>query len=143
MNARFVLLFVAGALFGLGLGFSGMADPARVIGFLDVSGPWDPTLMAVMAGALGTYGIGMRVWRKRKAGKGWFGTELPCAGIQKVNRRLVAGSMIFGLGWGMSGFCPGPVIAGLGALRIEALVFVPAMAAGMLIAQRFFGADED
>ncbi|MFT3870865.1 MAG: hypothetical protein QM715_20625 [Nibricoccus sp.] len=143
MKARMFLLLVAGAVFGLGLGFSGMADPARVIGFLDVAGHWDPTLVFVMAGALGTYGLGMLVWRRRTAGKGWFGCVLPSAGTQAIDRRLVLGSIVFGVGWGMSGFCPGPAIASLGALRMEALVFVPAMAVGMLIAQRFFGADSD
>lgn len=143
MKARLLLLLGAGALFGLGLGFSGMADPARVIGFLDLAGHWDPTLVFVMAGALGTYGLGMLVWRRRTTGKGWFGCALPAAGSQTIDRRLVLGSIVFGVGWGMSGFCPGPAIASLGALRMEALVFVPAMVVGMLIAQRFFGADSD
>lgn len=143
MKVRLLLLLGAGVVFGLGLGFSGMADPARVIGFLDIAGRWDPTLAFVMAGALATYGLGMLAWRRRTAGKGWFGCALPSAGVQAIDRRLVLGSVIFGVGWGMSGFCPGPAIASLGALRMEALVFVPAMAAGMLIAQRFFGADRD
>ena len=143
MNSRLLLLFAAGALFGLGLGFSGMADPERVIGFLDVAGRWDSTLIFVMGGALGTYGLGMLIWRRRTGGKGWLGTDLPCAGIQSIDRRLVLGSIIFGVGWGMSGFCPGPVIASLGALRIEAFVFVPAMAVGTLVAQRVFNADDN
>jgi uncharacterized protein len=114
-----------------------------VTGFLDVAGDWDPTLMVVMAGALGTYGVGMLVWRKRTAGRGWFGAVLPPACSHTIDRRLVIGAAIFGVGWGMSGFCPGPAIANLGALRVEALVFVPAMAVGMLAAQRWLGADRD
>jgi uncharacterized protein len=132
---KLFLVLVAGGLFGSGLAVSGMTDPARVIGFLDVFGAWDPALLFVMAGAVGVYGLGMLVLRR------FDGLQLPSAASSPIDRRLVIGAAIFGLGWGLGGFCPGPSLANLGALRAEALLFVPAMAIGMLLAQRFFGAD--
>ncbi|PYK45494.1 MAG: hypothetical protein DME46_04100 [Verrucomicrobia bacterium] len=132
---KLVLFLAAGGLFGTGLAVSGMTDPARVIGFLDVFGAWDPALLFVMAGAVGVYGLGMVILRR------FDGLKLPSAGSSPIDYRLVIGSAIFGVGWGLGGFCPGPALANLGALRIEALFFVPAMAIGMLLAQRFFGAD--
>jgi len=132
---KLVLFLAAGGLFGTGLAVSGMTDPARVIGFLDVFGAWDPALLFVMAGAVGVYGLGMVILRR------FDGLKLPSAGSSPIDYRLVIGSAIFGVGWGLGGFCPGPALANLGALRIEALLFVPAMATGMLLAQRFFGAD--
>ena len=143
MNRRSLVILLAGLLFGLGLAFSGMLDPARVIGFLDVTGDWDPALALVMAGAVGIYGLGMFVWRRITGGRGWFGQTLPCADRSRVDRSLLVGAGIFGIGWGLSGFCPGPALANLAALRLEALVFVPAMIAGMLIARFGFGADRD
>jgi uncharacterized protein len=134
---RLVLIFVAGSLFGSGLAISGMTDPARVIGFLDLFGVWDPALLFVMGGAVGVYGLGMLVVRRF----GGPSLKLPSAASSPIDRQLVIGAAIFGLGWGLGGFCPGPSIANLGALRIEALLFVPAMAIGMFLAQRFFGAD--
>jgi uncharacterized membrane protein YedE/YeeE len=126
-----------------------MTDPARVIGFLDILGAWDPALLFVMAGAVGVYGLGMRVLRRCASPHGSesafcrFNVQranaLPAS--SPIDRRLVIGAAIFGVGWGLSGFCPGPALANLGALRTEALVFVPAMALGMFITQRFFGAD--
>ena len=133
---KLFLFLVTGGLFGSGLAISGMTDPARVIGFLDVFGAWDPALLFVMAGAVGVYGLGMLIMR--------FGSrslKLPSPASSPIDRRLVTGAAIFGLGWGLGGFCPGPSLANLGALRTEALLFVPAMAIGMLLAQRFFGAD--
>lgn len=134
---KLFLLLVAGGLFGSGLAVSGMTDPARVIGFLDVFGAWDPALLFVMAGAVGVYGLGMLVLRRFRSQS----LKLPSAGSSPIDRQLVIGAAIFGLGWGLGGFCPGPSLANLGALRAEALLFVPAMAIGMLLAQRFFGAD--
>jgi uncharacterized protein len=135
---RLILIFFAGGIFGMGLAISGMTDPARVIGFLDVLGKWDPALLFVMAGAVGIYGAGRLVLRR----VGGATLRLPATGDSPIDRRLVMGAAIFGIGWGLGGFCPGPALANLGALRIEALVFVPAMAVGMVIAQRFFGADK-
>lgn len=138
MNAGKLFLFlVAGGLFGSGLAISGMTDPARVIGFLNLFGAWDPALLFVMAGAVGVYGLGMLILRRFAGGS----LKLSSAASSPVGRRLVIGAAIFGAGWGLGGFCPGPALANLGALRVEALVFVPAMAIGMLLAQKFFGAD--
>ena len=147
--SKFFLFLMAGGLFGAGLAISGMTDPARVIGFLDVFGKWDPALLFVMAGATGTYGLGMLALRQIGHGKlaasptKNFGCDLklPSTGSSPIDRQLVIGAAIFGVGWGLGGFCPGPSLANLGALRIEALVFVPAMAIGMLLVQQFFGAD--
>jgi uncharacterized protein len=134
---KLVLIFVAGGLFGTGLAVSGMTDPARVIGFLNVFGAWDPALFFVMAGAVSVYGLGMLILRRVKNRN----LKLPSAASSPIDRQLVIGSTIFGVGWGLGGFCPGPALANLGALRVEALLFVPAMAIGMFLAQRFFGAD--
>jgi len=90
-----------------------------------------------MAGAVGVYGLGMLVLRRFESRS----LKLPLAGSSPIDRRLVIGSAIFGLGWGLGGFCPGPALANLGALQVEALLFVPTMAIGMLLAQRFFGGD--
>ena len=140
-----ILILLAGGLFGLGLAISGMTDPARVIGFLDVFGKWDPALLFVMAGAVGIYAAGTFALRKAASDTDAlqeFGKP-PATKSEPIDRRLVIGAAIFGVGWGLSGFCPGPALANLGALRIEALVFVPAMAIGMVIAQQVFGADSD
>ena len=140
MNAgRAFLFFLAGALFGTGLAVSGMTDPGRVIGFLDIFGPWDPALLFLMVGAVVVYGSGMLILRRFQNQN----LKLPSTATSPIDRQLVMGAAIFGVGWGLGGFCPGPSLANLGALRIEALVFVPAMAMGMFLAQRFFGADRE
>src|SRR5436190_15043171 len=136
---KLFFVFLAGALFGAGLAISGMTDPGRVIGFLDVCGAWDPALLFVMAGAVGVYGSGMLVLRHLRKRN----LQLPSAASSAIDRRLVLGAAIFGVGWGLGGFCPGPAVANLGALRLAALVFVPAMVIGMLLAQQLFGADQD
>ena len=136
-GGKLVLFFVAGGLFGAGLAISGMTDPARVIGFLNVFGAWDPALLFVMAGAVVVYGLGLLILRRVKNKN----PQLPSARSSPIDRQLVIGAAIFGVGWGLGGFCPGPALANLGALRVEALLFAPAMAIGMFLAQRFFGAD--
>jgi uncharacterized membrane protein YedE/YeeE len=140
---------IAGGVFGAGLSISGMTDPARVIGFLDVVGKWDPALLFVMAGAVAVYGLGMFILHKIQTGTltpfqakdPGCNLKLPTAGSSSIDRQLVIGAAIFGVGWGLGGFCPGPALANLGAFRLEALVFVPMMAIGMLFVQHFFGAD--
>lgn len=134
---KLVLIFMAGSLFGIGLSISGMTDPARVIGFLDVFGKWDPALVFVMAGAVAVYGVGMFLFRRIAI----RGCDLPSTESSPINRNLVVGAAIFGVGWGLGGFCPGPALSNLGALRIEALIFVPAMAVGMLVVQWLFKVD--
>lgn len=141
MNVRLPIVAVAGLLFGAGLAVSGMTDPTRVIGFLDITGAWDPALLFVMAGAVLTFGVGLAAVRNLRGGKGWFGVILPTRNTDPIERRLVIGALIFGIGWGLAGFCPGPALANLAAWRTEALVFVPAMAIGMLIVRVAFRAD--
>jgi len=144
--AKLFGILIGGGLFGAGLAISGMTDPARVIGFLDVFGQWDPALVFVMAGAGGTYGLGTMAWRKASAAADTLQRtrlQLPITRSEPIDRRLVIGAAIFGVGWGLSGFCPGPALANLGALRIEALIFVPAMVLGMVVAQQVFGADSE
>jgi uncharacterized protein len=143
MNRQLLVLLFAGSLFGAGLAVSGMTDPARVSGFLDVAGAWDYSLALVMGGAVGTVGIGMLIFRRRNQGRGWFGTTLPVCDRSPIERGLVIGAVIFGIGWGLSGFCPGPAIVNLGALRAEALVFVPMMALGMVLARTWFKVDRE
>jgi uncharacterized membrane protein YedE/YeeE len=144
MKTKWPLLFAAGVLFGAGLALSGMTNPGRVIGFLDITGHWDPSLAFVMGGALTTFAVGTAVWRKGRGAKGLFDDVLPTRDtVGTIDRRIVIGSLIFGIGWGISGFCPGPAIANLAALRPGALAFVPAMAVGALLARVWFGADQD
>jgi len=136
---KMLLILASGALFGAGLVISGMTDPARVIGFLDIFGNWDPALAFVMGGAVLTFGGGLLMLRK--TGTRICSTQLPDTSSEPICKRMVIGSALFGIGWGLGGFCPGPAIANLSALRIEALVFVPLMLLGMFLAQRSFGLD--
>ena len=126
-----VLVFVAGLVFGLGLIISGMSNPAKVIGFLDLAGNWDPSLAFVMLGAIPVAFVGFR-WIERQ-GQTTFGQTLHLPGSSQVNRSLWVGGFIFGAGWAIAGFCPGPALVALGAGYGKALVFVLAMIAGMLI----------
>ncbi|MEC5125315.1 DUF6691 family protein [Verrucomicrobiales bacterium BCK34] len=128
-----LLTLLAGLLFGAGLALSGMTDPSRVIGFLDLTGEWDPTLAFVMGGALLVFSAGYFFFRRK--------CQLPGNESDPVSKKLILGAVLFGVGWGLGGFCPGPAIANLAALRPEALIFVPMMAVGMFLAQRFCGVD--
>ena len=125
-----LIALAAGLLFGLGLAISGMIDPARVLGFLDVAGgSWDPTLALVMIGALGVMLPGT-AWVKRR-GVSWLG-PLALPSRQDIDAKLLLGAGFFGVGWGMAGFCPGPALAALGPALWPAALFVAAMIAGML-----------
>ena len=126
---------LAGLVFGLGLILSGMANPAKVLGFLDLAGRWDPSLAFVMAGAIAVGAIGFRVARKRTSTILGAPIELPAS--RQIDRRLLAGGLLFGVGWGVAGFCPGPALVALGQGEIKALVFVGAMLAGMGIFEFF------
>lgn len=127
MPTFFALL--AGAVFGTGLIVSGMADPAKVLGFLDLAGAWDPSLAFVMAGAILVGAIAFGVARGRTAS--WLGLPMRMPTSTQLDRRLVGGSLLFGIGWGIAGFCPGPALVALGMGEQKALVFVAAMLAGM------------
>ena len=138
-----LISFAGGLIFGIGLIFAGMTDPSKVIGFLDVAGSWDPSLAFVMGGAILVGVIAFRFARKRTVNL--LGGVLTLPDQHDIDKRLVIGSLVFGVGWGMAGFCPGPAVTSLGTGNIKAVVFVVAMIAGMLLfefAERAFNAPE-
>ena len=120
---------LAGLVFGLGLIVSGMANPAKVLGFLDVTGRWDPSLAFVMAGAIAVGVVAFALARRRTASL--LGAPMRLPATRAIDRRLVIGSALFGMGWGIAGFCPGPALVSLGMGEVKGLVFVAAMLAGM------------
>ena len=121
---------LAGLVFGLGLIVSGMANPAKVLGFLDLGGAWDPSLALVMGGAIAVGFFGFLIANKRS--RSFLGAEMKLPRASHIDRRLVLGSTVFGIGWGIAGFCPGPGLVALGMGEPKALVFVAAMLVGML-----------
>ncbi len=123
-----------GALFGLGLMLSGMLDPARVLGFLDVAGEWDPSLAFVMGGAIAVAFPAFQVARRRE--RALCGDPIALPRGLPLDRRLVGGAALFGLGWGLAGICPGPSLVLLGFAGPPAWIFAAAMVAGMLTARR-------
>jgi uncharacterized membrane protein YedE/YeeE len=123
-----VVALLSGCLFGFGLAVSGMANPAKVIGFLNLAGRWDPTLAVVMGGALLVTIPGF-YWIMRR-GRPWLAPKLELPTRKDIDRRLVVGAAVFGVGWGIAGLCPGPAIADLASGRPEIVVFVLAMAFG-------------
>ena len=131
MPAHTLSAFLVGLLFGLGLVVSGMSDPFKVIGFLDIAGPWDPSLAFVMAGAVVVGLVAYRIAGRRTAALLGGPMQLPAA--QGIDRRLVIGSLAFGVGWGLAGFCPGPSLVAMGAGYGKGAAFVVAMVAGMAI----------
>ncbi|MDQ0080763.1 putative membrane protein YedE/YeeE [Variovorax boronicumulans] len=126
---------LAGLVFGLGLIVSGMANPAKVLGFLDLSGAWDPSLAFVMAGAIAVGMVAFMLARRRTVSI--LGAEMRLPSARQIDRRLIAGSLLFGIGWGIAGFCPGPGLVALGMGEVKALVFLAAMLAGMSIFEFF------
>ena len=128
---RIVTAFLAGLVFGLGLLLSGMADPAKVLGFLDLAGAWDPSLMFVMGGAVGVGVVAFALARKRA--RSLLGEPMQLPTKTSIDRRLLLGALLFGAGWGLAGFCPGPAVVALGAGEAKAVVFVLAMLAGMAL----------
>ena len=134
------LWFLApGALFGAGLVVSGMVNPAKVVGFLDLAGAWDPSLALVMVGAMASFWLWTRLMARRPAPL--LGGDFPPPPKGRPDRRLLLGSALFGIGWGLAGLCPGPAITNLAQLELPTLLFVAAMLVGMFAAQRLFGAD--
>jgi uncharacterized membrane protein YedE/YeeE len=133
MATFFALL--AGAVFGIGLILSGMANPAKVLGFLDLAGPWDPSLAFVMGGAILVGVVAFAFARRRTQSLLGLQMRLPTAG--ELDRRLVGGSLLFGIGWGIAGFCPGPALVALGMGEHKAVIFVVAMLAGMGLFELF------
>ncbi len=123
--------FIAGLLFGLGLILSGMTDPEKVIGFLDITGAWNPSLAFVMAGAVLVSYFAFRVAGKRS--KTILSQQILLPTKKEIDARLILGSIIFGVGWGLAGYCPGPALASIATGHKEPLLFVAAMLIGMAI----------
>jgi len=127
----FLTSLLAGLVFGLGLIISGMANPAKVLGFLDLAGAWDPSLALVMVGA-NAVGLGAFAHARRRT-RSFLSLKLQLPTSRHIDRRLVVGSLLFGVGWGIAGFCPGPALVALGMAEAKAAVFVLAMLVGMAI----------
>lgn len=127
-----VAAFACGLVFGLGLILSGMVDPGKVLGFLDLAGAWDPSLALVMGGAVSVAALGFALAAPRA--RTWLGEPLHLPGTRGIDARLVGGSLAFGVGWGLAGFCPGPALTALlGGGGTKAAVFVASMIAGMAL----------
>lgn len=132
---RALVALVAGAIFGFGLSLSGMVDPARVIGFLDIaSGHWDPSLMFVLGGAVAVTMPGILL--QRRLGRPALDRTFHLPAADRIDGRLLAGSAIFGIGWGLAGFCPGPAVSALSMGLGAVFLFVAAMAVGMMLHDR-------
>lgn len=134
---RNVFALVIGLVFGLGLCLSGMYQPSKVTGFLDLAGAWDPSLAFVMAGAIAVALPAFLVARRRKAA--WLGGAIDLPTAQAIDAPLVVGAAIFGIGWGLAGVCPAPGVVDLGFLSPDAALYVVSMAAGMLIYRAVVG----
>ena len=131
---RKLTAFLAGLLFGLGLLLAGMTNPRKVLAFLDLAGAWDPSLALVMIGAVGT-AIGPLAWARRQT-HSLLGNPMQLPVKRELDPRLVGGSLVFGIGWGLSGFCPGPALVSVAAGHWQAAVFMASMLAGMALHDR-------
>jgi uncharacterized membrane protein YedE/YeeE len=140
MRKHFGLLsqYAIGVLFGWGLIISGMSNPQKVLGFLDITGLWDPSLIFVMLGAILVGLAGFYIVSKRS--EAFFGGALHIPTRRDISKPLLIGSFIFGIGWGIAGICPGPALVAFGAGYLKAFVFIIAMLAGMRVCERFFTA---
>jgi len=126
---RILMALITGLVFGIGLIVAGMTNPAKVLGFLDLAGRWDPSLALVMAGAILVALPAFRIAARRRQSLLGEPMHLPTA--TRIDRRLVLGSLAFGAGWGLAGFCPGPALASLATGAVQPLIFCAAMLAGM------------
>jgi len=133
MKAQSLVALLSGTLFGLGLALSEMMNPAKVLNFLDVAGTWDPSLAFVMGGAVIVMAIAWQLQRRRTAPL--FASSFSVSVARHVDRPLLIGAAVFGVGWGLAGFCPGPAVAALSLGDSGPLLFVIAMLAGMLLQQ--------
>ena len=127
--------FICGIVFSIGLGISGMTQPQKVIGFLDVFGEWDLSLAFVMSGAVLSYLI-LQLWIQRNFSIPVLGGSFQITSRKDLDRSLIIGALLFGSGWGLGGYCPGPAITSLGSGSLNSLLFVVAMGIGMLVADR-------
>ena len=128
---QIISALIVGMLFGIGLIVSGMTDPSKVLGFLDIAGAWDPSLAFVMAGAILVGAIAFRFAGQRERSLLGEAMRLPTA--RRIDRRLVLGSLVFGAGWGLAGFCPGPALASLATGAAAPWIFIGGMLAGMAV----------
>lgn len=128
-----IIGLLTGLLFGFGLLISGMTDPVKVQGFLDIFGAWDISLALVMGGGLLVAIVGVQLAKRQQSS--WIGTKIELPSKTAINKKLLIGAMLFGIGWGLVGICPGPGIVLLGTGQWQAYVFIPAMIVGMLIFQ--------
>lgn len=132
---KIIVAFIAGCLFGLGLVVSGLSNPSKVLNFLDVFGTFDPSLLFVMAGAIAVSALGYRfVWGRERP---LFEEQFYLPSVKGVDARLLIGSTLFGVGWGLVGFCPGPALTSLTFGGMSALIFVMAMVVGIVMAKVF------
>lgn len=127
-----LVAFACGALFAAGLGISGMLEPAKVVGFLDFFGDWDPTLLGVMAGAIPVY---LLAWALRRGRPSAWGSEVPAKPNHAIDGRLVVGATLFGVGWALAGVCPGPAVTNLAAPTPFTLAVVGSIVAGVALSR--------
>ena len=132
---RELMALSSGLVFGLGLILGGMTDPGKVKGFLDVAGAWDPSLALVMGGAIAVGVFAFAAARRRSLS--WSGDRMDIPTSRVIDARLIAGGVLFGTGWGLGGFCPGPALVAMSAGLGSAAVFAIAMLAGMVLHDRF------
>lgn len=132
---RLIAYYLIGLVFGTGIALSGMMNPAKVTNFFDVAGHWDPSLAFVMGGALIVTFVGYRVVLKRPAPIFAETFHLPTSSV--IDGKLITGSAIFGIGWGITGFCPGGAIPAIGTGRLEVIAFVAALTAGIILARAY------
>lgn len=130
---KLIVLYLIGVIFGVGISISGMANPAKVLNFFDVFGTWDPSLIFVMGGALVTTFIGYKIVFGRTAPLFELSFNLPTS--RTIDAKLVGGSAVFGIGWGIAGFCPGGALPALGTGRWEVFAFIAALIAGIFLAR--------
>lgn len=123
--------FITGVIFGLGLIISGMTDPEKVLGFLDLAGAWDPSLFFVMVGAISISAVAFYIARRRD--RSVLGAPMQLPTSKRIDKRLLLGSLMFGVGWGIAGFCPGPALVSTASGQPKALLFTAAMLAGMAL----------
>lgn len=133
-----IMTLLSGIVFGLGLIISGMTNPAKVIGFLDIAGAWDPSLMFVMIGGIAVAFVGFKFVQDKT--QTMFDEPIHLPGTTHISKELMIGSLLFGAGWALAGFCPGPALVTMGAGYKEAFIFVMAMIVGMTIHDHLFKA---
>ena len=126
-----IVSFTVGLLFAIGLGVSGMTQPEKVIGFLDIFGTWDPSLMFVMVGAIGIHSVAYLFIKKTQ--KPILSSEWHLPKQSQITKSLIFGSLLFGIGWGLAGYCPGPALVSIVTLQNEVLVFILSMIIGMVL----------